>query len=96
MSSDDISILSRLLMRQFNVLNVYTKSYIYVQSSTIPKAYYDQVFSLIDQIDQIYPTIFSDNSVKICDFNLKLTHFVIGFRGLAIWNKFPTESEVLY
>ena len=93
MSSDDISILSRLLMKQFNVLNVYTKSFIYVQSSTIPKAYYDQVFSLIDQI---YPTIFSDNSIKICDFNLKLTHFVIGFRGLAIWNKFPTESEVLY
>ena len=32
-------------------------------------------------MDHLYPTRFSDNSFKICDFNKKLTCFAIGFRG---------------
>ena len=60
-----------------------------VKSSIIPRAC-NQVFSLIDQI---YSTRFSDNSLKMCDFSLKLTRFETGFRGPGIWNKFITESE---
>ena len=41
----------------------------------------------------LYPTRFSDNSFKICSFNLKLTRFAIDIRGRTIWNKFLTESE---
>ena len=52
-----------------------------------------QVFSLIDYL---YPTRFSDNRIKICDFILKLTRFAIGFRGPTTWNKFLTESEKCY
>ena len=59
----------------------------------IPRAF-NQVFSKIDHI--LYPTRFSDNSFKICGFNLKLTRFAIGFRGPAIWNNFLTGSEKSY
>ena len=58
----------------------------------IPRAF-NQVFS---KIDHIYPTRFSDNSFKICGFNLKLTRFAIGFRGPAVWNNFRTGSEKSY
>ena len=54
---------------------------------------FNQVFSLIDHL---YPARFSDNSFKICDFNLKLTRFAIAFRGSTTWNKFLTESEKCY
>ena len=49
-----------------------------------------QTFSMIDHI---YPTRFSDNSFKTCNFNLNLTRNAIGFRGPTIWNKFLTENE---
>ena len=62
------------------------------KSSIIPRAF-NQVFSTIDHI---YPTRSSDNSFKMHDFNLKLTRFSVGFRGLAIWNTFLTESEKSY
>ena len=63
-----------------------------VKNSITPRVF-NQAFSLIDHL---YPTRFSDNSFKICDFNLKLTRFAIGFRGPTIWNKFFTESEKCY
>ena len=63
-----------------------------VKNSIIPRVF-NQAFSLIDHL---YPTRFSDNSFKICDFNLKLTRFEIGFRGPRIWNKFLTQSEKYY
>ena len=63
-----------------------------VKNSITPRVF-NQVFSLIDHL---YPKRFSDNSFKICDFNLKLTRFAIGFRGPTTWNKFLTESEKCY
>ena len=60
-----------------------------VKRNIIPRAF-NQVFSIIDHI---YPTRFSDDSFKICDFNLKLIIFAVGFRGPAIWNKFLMESK---
>ena len=63
-----------------------------VKNSITPRVF-SHVFSLIDQL---YPIIFSANSFKICDFNLKLTRFAIAFRGPTIWNKFLTESEKCY
>ena len=63
-----------------------------VKNSIIPRAF-NQVFSLIYHL---YPTRLSENSFKICDFNLKLTCFAIGFRGPTLWNKFLTESEKSY
>ena len=63
-----------------------------VKNSINPRIF-NQVFSLIDHL---YPTRFSDNSFKICDFNLKLTRFAIGFRGPTTWNKFLTQSEKRY
>ena len=39
---------------------------------------------------------FSDSSFKICDFNLKLKHLTIGFRGPTIWNKFLRGTEKSY
>ena len=63
-----------------------------VKSSIISRAF-NQVFSLIDHI---YLTRFSDNNFKICDFNLKMTRFAIGFKGQTIRNKFPTETEMSY
>ena len=63
-----------------------------VKNSINPRIF-NQVFSLIDHL---HPTRFSDNSFKICDFNLKLTRFAIGFRGPTTWNKFLTQSEKHY
>ena len=60
-----------------------------VKNSVTPRVF-NQVFSLLDHLN---PTRFSDNSFKICDFNLKLTRFVIAFRGPTIWNKLLTESK---
>ena len=57
-----------------------------VKNSIIPRAF-NQVFLLRDHL---YPTRFSDNVFKICDFNLKLTRFAIRF------NKFITDSEKSY
>ena len=85
MSSDDISdgILARLLTKELKILNMYQINILQhllfmfkVKNSIIPRAF-NQVFSLTDHI---YPTRFSDNSFKICDLNLKLTRFAIGFR----------------
>ena len=47
-----------------------------VKQSIIPRAF-NQVFSLIDHL---YATRLFDNCFKICDFNLKLRNFAIGFR----------------
>ena len=76
MSSDGISIPSRLLMKELNTLNVYQMNILQyllfmfkVKNSITPRVF-NQAFSLIDLLD---PTRFSDNSFKICDFNLKLT-----------------------
>ena len=99
MSADDISIPSRLLMKELNILNVYQINilqhflFIFAVKNSITPRVYNQVFSLIDHL---YPTRISDNSFKICDFNSKLTRFAIGFRGPTIWNKFLTESEKCY
>ena len=76
MFSDGISILSRVLMKELNILNVYQINILQplllmfeVKNSIVPRVL-NQAFSLIDHL---YPTKFSDNSFKICDFNLKLT-----------------------
>ena len=63
-----------------------------VKNTITPRAF-NQAFS---SIDHLYPTRFSDNSFKICDFNLKLTRFAIGFRGPTIWNKFLTQRGKCY
>ena len=63
-----------------------------VKNSITPRVF-NQAFSLIDYL---YLTRFSDNSFKICDFNLKLTRFAIDFRGPTIWNKFLTERGKCY
>ena len=63
-----------------------------VKNSITPRVF-NQVFSLIDHL---YPTRFSNNNFKICDFNLKLARFTTGFRGPTIWHKFFTESEKRY
>ena len=99
MSSDDISILLRLLMKELNILNVYQITFpqhllflFKVKNNIIPRVF-KQTFSLIDHL---YPTRFSDNSFKTCHFNLKLTRFAIGCRGPTILNKFLTKSEKCY
>ena len=99
MSSNDISIPSRLFMKELNIFNVYQINILQhllfmfkVKNSITPRVF-NQVFSLIDHL---YPTRFSDSSFKICDFNLKLTRFAIGFRGPTIWNEFLTQREKGY
>ena len=78
MSSDGISIPSRLLMKELNISNVYQINiiqhllFIFKVKSSITSRVFNQEFSLIDHL---YPTRFSDNSFKICDFNLKLIRF---------------------
>ena len=47
-------------------------------------------------IDPLYSTRLSDNNFKICDFNLKMTCFAIGYRAPTIWNKLFMESEKAY
>ena len=76
MSSDGISIPSRLLMKELNTLNVYQINILQyllfmfkVKNSITPRVF-NQTFSLIDCL---YPRRFFDSSFKICDFNLKLT-----------------------
>ena len=99
MSSDDISIPSRHLMKELNILNVYQINilqhllFIFKVKNSMTPWVFSHVFSLIDHL---CPTRFSDNSFKICDFNLKLTRFAIAFRGPTTWNKFLTESEKCY
>ena len=96
MSSDDIYIPSRLLMKELNILNLYQinilqhLTFMFRVKNSITLRVFNQVFSLIDHL---YPTRFSDNSFKICDFNLKLAGCAIGFRGPTILNKFLMESE---
>ena len=99
MSSDGISIASRFLMKELNILSVYQINILQrllfmfkVKNSITPRVF-NEAFSFIDHL---YPTRFSHNSFKICDFNLKLTHFAIAFRGPTIWNKFITQSEKCY
>ena len=86
-------------MKQLNILNVYRINilqhlfYMFkVKNRIIPRAF-NQVFSLTDHI---YPTRFSSNNFKICNFNLKLTCFPIAFRGPTIWNKLLMESKKSY
>ena len=83
-------------MKELNILNVYQMNLLKhllfmfkVKNSIIPRAF-NQVFSLTDHL---YSTRFPDNSLKVCDFNWKLTRFVMGFRGPTTWNKFRTERE---
>ena len=80
MSSDDISdgILARLLTKELKILNMYQINILQhllfmfkIKNSIIPRAF-NQVFSLTDHI---YPTRFSDNSFKICDFQFKIDAF---------------------
>ena len=61
--------------------------------NSIPPRVFHQVFLLIDHV---YRTRVSHNSFKIFDFNLKLTHFAVGFRGPTIWNEFLTQIEKCY
>ena len=99
MSSDGISLPSRFLIKELNILNVYQIDilqhllFMFKVKNSITPSVLNQAFSLIDHL---YSTRFSDNSLKIRDFNLKLTRFAIGFRGLIIWNKFLTQSEKCY
>ena len=92
MSSDDIFIPSRLLMKELNILNVYQLnilrhlSFMFKVKNSITPRVFSQVFSLIDHL---YPT-------RLSDFNLKLTRFAIGFRGPTRWNEFLTQSENCY
>ena len=96
MFSDDISIPLGLLVKELNILNVYQinilqhLSFMFKVKNNITPRVFNEVFSLIDHL---YPTRFSDDGFKICDFNLKLTCFAIGFRGPTIWNEVLTESE---
>ena len=96
LSSEDLSLSSRRLMKQLNILNVYQINILQhllfmfkAKNNIIPRAFM-QTFSMIDHI---YPRRFSDNSFKTCNFNLNLTRNAIGFRGPTIWNKFLTENE---
>ena len=99
MSSDDISVPLRLLMKEINILNVYQINvikhllFMFKVKNSITLSALNQVFSLINHL---YSTRFPDNSFKICDFNLKLVCFVIGFRGPTIWNKFLMKNEKSY
>ena len=93
--SSDISFSSRPLMKELNILNVYQITILhllFIFKVKFPRAI-NQVFPLIDPI---YLTRFCYSIFKICDFNLKLTHFAIGCRGPKICNKFLTESEKSY
>ena len=99
MSSDGISIPSWLLMKDLIILTAYQVNILQhllfmfkVKNSITPKIF-NQAFSLIHHL---YPTRFSDNRFKICDFSLKLKRFANGFRGPTIWNKFLTQSEKFY
>ena len=82
-------------MKELNILNPYQINilqhllFIFKVKNSITPRVPNQVFSLIDQL---YPTRFSDNIFKTCDFNLKLTGFAIGFRGPTIWSNSLTES----
>ena len=74
LSSDGISIPSRLLLKELNILNVCQISILQhlllmfkVKSSITPRVF-NQRFSLIDLL---YPVKFADNIFKIPDFNLK-------------------------
>ena len=87
------------MMKELNILNEHQINILWhllfmfkVKNTITPRAF-NQALSLMDHL---YPTRFSDNSFKICDFNLKLTCFAIGFRGPTIWNKFLTQSEKCY
>ena len=98
MSADDFSISLRLLMKEMNILNVYQINIIqhvlYVQSQKQHNFQSIQPSIFINR--SLYLTRFSDNNFKICDFNLKMTRFAIGFKGPTIRNKFPTETEMSY
>ena len=88
MSSNDISIPSKRIPNKHS-----TTSFMFKVKNSITPRVFNQVFSLIDHL---YPTGFSDNSFKTCDFNLKLTRFAIGFRGPTIWSEFLMQSEKCY
>ena len=68
MSSDDISIPSRLLMKELNIFNVYQINilqhllFMFKVKNSITPRLFNQVFSLINHL---YPTKFSDNSFKM-------------------------------
>ena len=86
-------------MKELNILNVYQINILQqllptfkVKNSITPRVF-NQAFSLMDRL---YPTRFSNNNFKICDFNLKLTRLAIGFRGPTISNKFLTQSIKCY
>ena len=92
MSSYGISTPSRLLMKEWNILNLYQLNilqhllFMFKVKNRITPRVFNQAFSLKDHL---YPTRFFDNSFKICDFNLKLTR-------QTIWNKFLTQREKCY
>ena len=96
MSSDDISIPSMLSMKELSILNVYQISilqyllFMFKVKNSVNSRVFSHVFLLKDHL---YPTKFSDNSFKKCDFNLNITRFAVAFRGPTMWNKFLTESE---
>ena len=68
LSSDGISISSRLLMKELNILNVYQINilqhllFMFKVKNSITPRLFNQVFSLINHL---YPTKFSDNSFKM-------------------------------
>ena len=97
--SDDISVSPMFLMKQFNILNLYQINILQrllfiskVKSGINPREC-NKLFLLANQI---CPTKVSDNIFKLCDFNLKLTNLVIGFKGPTEWNIFLLESEKSY
>ena len=86
-------------MKQLNILNVYQINILQhllfmfkAKNNIIPRAFMQTFYPTFYHI---YPTRFSDNSFKTCNFNLNLTRNAIGFRGPTIRNKFLTENESL-
>ena len=84
-------------MKQLNILNVYQINILQhllfmfkAKNNIIPRAFMQTFYPTFYHI---YPTRFSDNSFKTCNFNLNLTRNAIGFRGPTIRNKFLTENE---
>ena len=85
-------------MKELNILNVYQINilqhllFMFKVKNSITPSVLNQAFSLIDHL---YPTRFSDNSFKICDFSLRLTRFAIGFRSSAINLLHKVKSVIL-
>ena len=90
LSSEDLSPYSPSILNVYQINILQHLLFMFkAKNNIIPRAFM-QTFSMIDHI---YPTRFSYNSFKTCNFSLNLTRNAIGFGGPTIWNKFLTENE---